>query len=255
MLEYGQQNIHSLEETMLRIAICDDDFQELARISKLIERFRNDKEVALSFTVFSNTIDLLETMQKGCYDILLLDVLMPGLNGIQAAHEIRSFDSEIKIIFLTSSPEYAVESYSVDAYYYLMKPATPEKLFPILDRLFLDVKKLEEFLPIKSSFGIIRLPFCRLEYLEVISKKLFFHLTDGSVKEASGTLSEFEAELLFRGEFIKVHRSYIVNMGRIQEFGTKELITYSGKHIPISRLLYGQVRKAYMENLFAEKVQ
>lgn len=238
---------------MLRIAICDDDLQELVRISKLIGRYQDKKKIALQYEIFSSAMELLETMQKGIYDVLLLDVLMPGLNGMQAAHEIRTFDNEIKIIFLTSSPEYAIESYSVNAYYYFIKPATVEKLFPILDRLILDMRRLEETLPIRTSSGMMRIPFCRLEFLEIISKKLFFHLTDGSIKEISGTLSEFETELLCHVEFIKVHRSYIVNMGCIQELGSKELITYSGQSIPISRLLYGQVRKAYMENLFAEK--
>lgn len=69
------------------------------------------------------------------YQLLLLDILMPGFTGIQAAREIRTFDSETKIIFLTSSPEFAVESYGVDAFYYLLKHIREGDLFPVLDRL------------------------------------------------------------------------------------------------------------------------
>lgn len=238
---------------MLKIAICDDDMQELSRMSKLISRYHEDKKVVLKYEAFSSAIELLEMMKKGTYDILLLDVLMPGINGIQAAHEIREFDNELKIIFLTSSPDFAVESYSVGAYYYLLKPGTAEKLFPILDKLLLDAQRAEDALHIKSPSGIMRIPFNKLEFLEVISKKLFFHLTDGSVKEMYGSLSNVETELLRRKEFVKTHRSYIVNMGCIQELGAKVLTVYTKQNVPISRLLYGQVREGYMEYLFVEK--
>lgn len=238
---------------MLKIAICDDDMQELSRISNLINRYQAEKKIALKYEAFLNATELLETMHSDSYDILLLDVLMPGLNGMQAAQEIRGFDNEIKIIFLTSSPEFAVESYAVDAYYYLIKPGTAEKLFPILDKLFLDAQRAEAALHIKSASGIMRIPYNKLEFLEVISKKLYFHLTDGSVKEISGSLSDFETQLLCREEFIKTHRSCIVNMECIQELGARELTTYAKQSVPISRLLYGQIREAYMEYLFVEK--
>lgn len=153
---------------------------------------------------------------------------------------------------MTSSPEFAVESYAVDAYYYLIKPCTENKLFPILNRVFFDVQKAEEALHIKSSSGIIRIPFDKLEFLEVMNKKLFFHLTDGSVKEIYSSLSDYETELVCRRDFIKVHRSYIVNMKYIQELSSKELIMYTKQRVPTSRLLSEKVRQAYMEYLFME---
>lgn len=238
---------------MLKIAICDDDIGELSSISNIIKRYKDEKKVALKHDAFLSAIELLETIRSGIYDILLLDILMPGVNGMQAAREVREFDNEIKIIFLTSSPEFAVESYTVDAHYYLIKPATTGKLFPLLDKLFVDAQRAEDALHIKLVSGIVRIPFNKLEFLEVIRKKLYFHLTDGSTKEISGSLADFEKQLLCRDEFIKAHRSYIVNMGYIQELGTRELITYANQRVPISRLLHRQVRDSYMQHLFVEK--
>lgn len=238
---------------MLRIAVCDDDLQELSRISRLLKEYQEEKDTALHLDTYSGAIELLETMKSGDYDILLLDVLMPGINGMQTAHEIRGFDRDIKIIFLTSSPEFAVESYAVDAYYYLLKPATQVRLFPILDKLLSEASRSQEALSIKLSSGMIRILFNRLEYLEIMSKKLYFHLVDGSVKEVYGSLSEYEKTLLDRKEFIKTHRSYIVNMEWIQTMTPGMLTTSSGKSLPISRLLYTEVREAYMNHLFAEK--
>lgn len=238
---------------MLKIAICDDDIRDLCRIENLIIRYQEERKSPLKYKTFSNVIELLDNMHSCTYDILLLDILMPGINGMEAAHEIREFDSEIKIIFLTSSPEFAVESYAVDAYYYLIKPCTENKLFPILNRVFFDVQKAEEALHIKSSSGIIRIPFDKLEFLEVMNKKLFFHLTDGSVKEIYSSLSDYETELVCRRDFIKVHRSYIVNMKYIQELSSKELTMYTKQRVPTSRLLSEKIKQAYMEYLFAEK--
>lgn len=237
---------------MLRIAVCDDDMQELTRISNLLNQYHKNKAVVLKYDVFHNAIELLEAMRRHTYQILLLDILMPGMSGIQAAHEIREFDDEAKIIFLTSSPEFAVESYSVDAHSYLLKPGTADKLYPVLDKLLLKARRVEESLPLILPSGVIRLPFSRIEFLEVHNRKLLFHLEDASVREMVGTLSDFEEKLISRQEFIKVHRSFIVNIEHINRLSAKELTTYAKQTVPISRLQYTQVRERYMKYLLAE---
>jgi len=240
-------------QVMLKIALCDDDVQELSRLKNLLRRYQEERQSAIKYVAFTNAIELLQELHRDRYDVLLLDILMPGFNGMEAAHEIREFDNRIKIIFLTSSPEFAVESYAVGAYYYLLKPCTAEKLFSVLDRFFWDSQKEEAALHIKTASGMLRIPYSRLEFLEVINKRLYFHLTDGSVREISGSLSDFEEELLGREEFIKVHRSCIVNMGCIQELNPQELITNAKQSAPVSRLLYPKIKEAYMKYMFAEK--
>lgn len=238
---------------VLKIAICDDDVQELTRLTNLLRKYQEERNISLKYVSFTNAIELLESIRKVSYDILLMDIVMPGFNGMEAAHEIRKFDNKAKIIFLTSSPEFAVESYAVNAYYYLLKSCAAEKLFPVLDSFFLDSQKEKAALHIKTASGMLSILFNRLEFVEVINKKLYFHLTDGSVKEIYGSLAEFEPQLLNREEFIKVHRSCIANMSCIQELNPRELITYSKHRAPLSRLLYGKVREAYMQYLFVEK--
>ena len=192
-------------------------------------------------------------MASGDYDIFLLDIMMPGINGMQAAHEIRSFDVGAKIVFLTASPEFAVESYAVKAYDYILKPVSKDKLFFILDAVIADEQKPLEGLTLKTQSGVVRILFSKLAFVEIMNKKLYFHLADGGVREVSSTLADFEDKLLTRPEFFKVHRSYIVNLWQVVELGSKELITNAGKTVPISRLLYVKVREAYMKHLFLEK--
>lgn len=190
---------------------------------------------------FQSATELISKVSSGDYSILLLDILMTGLNGMQAAHEIRAFDAGVKIVFLTSSPEFAVESYAVKAYDYILKPVTKEKLFSLLDAVIAQEQKPLEGLTVKTQSGMARILFSRLAFVEIMNKKLYFHL------------AAFEDELLAHSEFVKVHRSYIVNLWQVGELGAKELITHAGKTVPISRVLYGKVREAYMKHLFLEK--
>jgi len=101
--------------------------------------------------------------------------------------------------------------------------------------------------------GLMRLSLTKLEYVEVQGKKLMFHFSDASVREARGSLSDFEDQLLCKDKFLKVHRSFIVNMEYIQMLSARELVTYAGLTVPISRLLHEEVKDTYMKFLFLEK--
>lgn len=236
----------------MRIAICDDDSRDLLQIVSLLESYRHENKAELTYASFQNAIELLVSMENGDYDVLLLDVLMPGMSGMQAAREIREHNSRIQIVFLTSSPEYAVESYSVRAHHYLLKPVSEEKLFPILNKLLDDFKKPEDALCIKTQSSVFSLPYGKIEYIEVSAKKLYFYLTDGGIREVTGRLADFEQGLLKRPSFIKVHRSYLVNLQWVQELRQGELVTASERRVPVSRAAYPQVRTAYTQFLFYE---
>ncbi len=236
----------------MRIAVCDDDKRELQQIAALVENYRKERKAELSCIVYQSATELLISMERADYDVLLLDVMMPGVNGIQAAREIREKNDAIEIIFLTSSPEFAVESYTVRAYHYLLKPATKEKLYPILDKLCNHFKIDEAVLHVKSQTGIFNVPYRKIEYVEVNAKTLYFHLTDGSIRTVYGSLSLYGKELLARPGFLRVHRSYVVNLSWVRELRQKELLMESGGHVPMSRSAGPAVRTAYTHFLFHE---
>ena len=89
--------------------------------------------------------------------------------------------------------------------------------------------------------------------MEVSGKHLYFNMIDGQVREVVGVLREFEPLLLSRSEFMRIHRSYIVNMLQIEELSPTGLRTFSGRELPVSRLLYPQLQKDYMKLLFAQR--
>ena len=119
---------------MFQIAFCDDELATLNTLRVLLDQYRVERNQEIAYTAFQNPLELLAQIEKGTsYDILFLDILMPGQTGLQAAAEIWAQDTNVKIIFLTSSAEFAVQSYTVDAYFYQLKPIWKESFFRLMD--------------------------------------------------------------------------------------------------------------------------
>ena len=235
------------------IAICDDQLDELEALTTLIQKWQKEHQTTCRFKTFRSAAELLDAAKKEAFTLYILDVIMPGTNGIATAKEIRGFDTVADIIFLTSSPSFAYESYEVKARDYLLKPIRESMLFPILDQIFLSEQRPQEGLTLKSGTALIRILFSQLEYVEVNRKHLYFNLTNGQIQEIFGALKDYEEVLLNQPEFMRVHRSYIVNMLQVAELSSAGIRTFSGKLIPVSRQLYPQIQKEYMNLLFAHR--
>ncbi len=231
----------------MRMAICDDDEQEISYFSKLISEYQISRGVNFDCHFFHNSIDFLCDIKGGEYQLVLLNVLMPEVSGMQAAQELRELDKNVKIIFISASPEFALESYRVGAYHYLLKPVEADLFFSLLDTIRSELLMQEEQgLMLKSREGVVRISFAGLEYVEVINKTVSFHLANGVIYEVTAALADFEAKLLSRSEFIKTHWAYLVNLNYVQSVGTDCIMTKNGHSIPVSRQRHNQVQDAYM---------
>lgn len=240
---------------MLKIAFCDDDMSALNEIKSLIEQYRVERNQEIICKAFRSPLELLEETEAGMEpDALFLDVMMPGEDGISAAREIRRHNSAIKIIFLTSSPEFAVDSYTVGAYSYQMKPIEAQKLFALLDDLVWDCRReQQEGIVLRCKDGITRIPLERLEYCEVIGRELWFCLMDGRMLESSGSLEKLWSELEHHGDFIRPHRSFLVNMKYIQTISGRKITMENGTEIPIPHGKCTKIREQYLAYAFDKK--
>lgn len=239
---------------MLRIAICDDNISDLSNMVSIVNDyiFMQRNKIEIEYVAFQNAVDLIAAMESGQrFDLMLLDILMPLMNGMDAAKEIRQYNQDVKIIFSSSSPEFAVESYSVDAFFYALKPIWKEKLVLLLDKVIAEIKVAEgtSFL-IKSKTGLTRIYTNRLEYAEVIGRIIFYHITGGVVIEAVGSMVELEDELLDHLNFIKPHRSYIINMDFIDTLSQREIVMRSRASIPVAKANYKSIKSAYINYTF-----
>lgn len=238
---------------MMYIAICDDQAEELDAVRNLLQVWQEEHHTSFKIKEFSNAVELLASAEGNRFNLYFLDVMMPGMDGLAAAREIRRFDDTANIVFLTSSPGFAYESYRVRAYDYLLKPVQAQTLFPVLDRLFRESQDTQDGFSIKAGSTLIRILYSQLAYVEVNGKHLYFNLSDGTTYKLFGNLNEYEPLLLSRPEFMHIHRSYIVNLLAAAELSPSGLRTFSGKDLPISRKLFPDVQKKYMSLYFSEQ--
>jgi DNA-binding LytR/AlgR family response regulator len=239
------------EEIKMHIAVCDDSLEELSCISSLLEDYRRERDSSVTYEAFHSALELLETMRSRRFDILLLDILMPGLSGMEAAKEIRLTDREIPIIFLTSSREFAVESYRVGAEDYIMKPARKDEIFPVLDNQLTKFVQEEAYLTLKTGTGIVKLLLSQIVYVEVTYRTLQFILVNGEILETYGYLSDYQDKLLSDLHFLKPHRSYLINLRQVTALDKKELTTTVGKTVPVARDAFVKIKAAYMKYLLS----
>ena len=237
---------------MIKIAFCDDDMEVLHQMNELIDRYRVERNEDITYAAFQSPFELLTEIEKGIRpDILFLDVVMPGQNGMDVAKEIRQYDTNMKIIFLTSSPEFAVESYSVGAYFYQLKPIWEESFFRLMDAVLAECeKKKKNSLILRSKDGITRIDLQQLEYCEVLGRKLLFHLENGAVLESAGSLDDLAGQLMQYSNFFRPHRSFLVNMEYIQNISSRSIKMVNDAEIPIPHGKCSEIKNTYMEYAF-----
>lgn len=224
----------------------------LHQMNELLDRYRVERNEDITYAAFQSPFELLTEIEKGIRpDILFLDVVMPGQNGMDVAKEIRQYDTNMKIIFLTSSPEFAVESYSVGAYFYQLKPIWEESFFRLMDAVLAECeKKKKNSLILRSKDGITRINLQQLEYCEVLGRKLLFHLENGAVLESAGSLDDLAGQLMQYSNFFRPHRSFLVNMEYIQNISSRSIKMVNDAEIPIPHGKCSEIKNTYMEYAF-----
>lgn len=237
---------------MFEIIICDDDDTCLRETNELVNIWSNEISAPVSIKAMSNVDKLIEYCGKNSPDVILLDIMMPFINGMDAAKEIRGKNTTSKIIFLTSSPEFAIESYDVEAAGYLLKPVNEARLFALLNKCLNEANRPMDSITLHTISGYQNVYLHNIEYLEAQNKKVIIALNDRSRLETASTLSFYEKQLTIDKGFFKCHRSYIVYMPAIDHFNNNEIITKTGVKLSIARGLGKMLQDTYFTYMFSE---
>lgn len=219
---------------MLKIIACDDHVAFLDNLHRMINRWSAETGTAVDVALVTRGEDLLARHAASRADVIMLDMIMPLVNGMDTARELRQSDTAVRLVFLTSSPEFALESYEVRAFDYLLKPVTYERVAQLLDEPV-----------IKTSFGYHALRLSDIEYAEARNKHVVFHLRDGRDIEALEPFRSIEDRLAQNATFFKCHRSYQVNLRNIDHFNRTEIVMRSGAFIPLARSCKQGFQDAY----------
>ncbi len=224
----------------VKICICDDDSEERAYIRSLVRDWERRSGTDTDICEFPDAEAFLFGYEDSVPDVVLLDIEMPGMNGVELAKRLRAVNKLVQIVFITGYSEYIAEGYEVAALHYLLKPVSPEKFFSTLDRA---VERLEtdgRKLVIEAGGETVLLPVYEIRYIEVVRNYITIHAGgDYTVKK---TLKEIGEELDDR--FLKVGRSYIVNLRYVSRVTHTELFFLNNEKIPIPRGAYETVNRA-----------
>ena len=231
----------------MKIAVCDDNQEELHRVASLLEDYQEEKTVSISLRLFGSSVELASIAQQENFDLYLLDVLMPALNGMELAREIRTFNTAVPILFLTSSPEFAVESYTVHAANYLLKPVSRESLFSALNDISAQQKAdRKNYIIVKSNIGVRKILLSQLVYVEAQDRRVIYHLQNGGQVDCIARFSAIAGELLKNIEFIQPHRSYLVNMSYINIIGTMDMELQDHTVLPLAQRRVTEIKEHYL---------
>lgn len=218
---------------MLRIAICDDDPTQLQKTECLLKDYLS-KRPALSgqISLFDKGDELLNAAEvyKG-FDLYILDILMPELNGIQTALKLRKLDDGGEIIYLTSSNDYAADSYNTNAFFYLLKPVNREKLFSVLDAAVLKLQRRQtENIVVGVREGVRRILLEQILFVERSDRRMCYHCTGETVVSQTlrSSFRDAAAELLADPRFFLCGASFVLNMQHIIEVTRQAVILDTG---------------------------
>ena len=227
---------------MYNIAIVEDNDNDAKLLESFITLISEKEKTSYNVTRFRSAVDFLKDFQS-IYAVVLLDVEMPGMNGVEASVEIRKIDKTCSIIFTTNLIQYAQKGYEVDAVAYLIKPVQYFD-FALKFKKALDVYALNEDrdFSVKSAKGPCRISTNKLMYVEVVRHRLYYHLVEETL-EVTGTITKAEEELKSFG-FLKCNQCYLINPRFISKIQGFEL-TIGNNVLLISR----PRKKAFLEEL------
>lgn len=218
---------------MLKIAVVEDNPKEARQFLSHLERYSGERGEELQCHWIDNAADFLEGYQQQ-YDIIFMDIQMPGIDGMRAAERLRAIDSTVVLIFVTSLAQYAIQGYSVGALDYILKPVSYPALALKLQRaVSYCVQHKDLGIVISTNDGTVRLSERQIKYIEIYNHHILYHTTQGN-HSAYGTLKQVEHLLPEKG-FFRCNNQCIVNLSYVEKIDGYNAIV-AGKTFTVSRL-------------------
>lgn len=234
---------------MYLIALCDDEVEQLHKTERIFAEYRNSHS-GEDFRVesFESAEKLLALIERQEYlpDLIIMDIYMPDKLGIEAVRELRRMGNRSQVVFLTTSREFALDAYEVEAAQYLVKPLSGEKLFLLLDRF---LKEMEEerrkYILLRIENTLQRIAVDDIVYCEAQGKVQCMHFANGTQCILRITMAKIVEMLSPYSAFMRVGIAYLVNMEHVEYLNKAEIQMVTGKKIYLPRGAFQAVREKY----------
>ena len=217
---------------MLRIAIVEDEAHQREQLESGVRAVLC--ELSAELTCLDSAQPLMELYAAGeRFDLLLLDIQLPGMDGMSAAARVREFDADVLIVFITSMAQYAVQGYKVDALDFLVKPVAHEVLDACLSRALRRLKKREPAsLSVRSGGSLRIVPVSSILYAESREHRTLLHTREEEIP-CAGSLGSIEESLIPHG-FFRCHAAFVVSFAQVERLDGGDVII-GGRRVPLSK--------------------
>lgn len=229
---------------MTNIAVCDDEAVEIEYLTSLTQEWAKATKTAVSTSGFASAEAFLFKYEEDKnFDILLLDIQMKAMDGIELAEKIRESSNSMQIVFITGFPDYISRGYDVSALHYLIKPVDREKFFEVLSKASDNLKKTEKYILLSADNESFKINLKDIVYVEAFghSSCVVCESCEYTVKLPISDIAKKLDE-----SFIHCHRSYIANLKHISRITKTDVVFDNGKSIPVSRRMYNDVNMAFI---------
>lgn len=230
---------------VFRIALCEDEAPQAALLEDWVRAWASERGRAITLASYPSAEALLFAREEvPMPDLLLLDIQMPGMDGLTLARQLRAEDPSLAIVFITGLAEHMQVGFEVSALHYLLKPLDKAQLFACLDRAAQQTQRTEPVLLLRGAEGTRRLMQRDILYIEAFAHTVAVHAVAG-VYEAALSIGTCWAQLE-AALFVRPHRSYIVGIRHIHAITKGSLTLEDGTSLPVSRRQYEETNRAFL---------
>lgn len=230
-----------------KIAICDDDARQREYVQELVNAWAKKLRHVIELKIYADAKQFLfDYEEEKDFDLLLLDIEMPEITGIELAKRVRLENSTVQIVFITGYYEYFSDGFDVSALHYLIKPVDERKLYPVLDKAISNLAYRQRAVLVATGEADIKVSLADILYVESENVYVVVHTVHGDYRMRS-TLAKFCGQL--DETFFKVHRSFVVGLRYVKKITRTEIAMVNGDVVPISRGMYDEVHAALIKHL------
>lgn len=218
---------------MYHIAIVENEITQIEIEKEMILRYSNEKSLLMDVVSFENGYDFLES-DLGFYDVILMDIDLPSINGMEVSFKIREKKCKAALIFVTNLPQYAIDGYKVNAIDFILKPLTYADFSLSMNRAIASVEKNDDSIVLNYHGTTKKFQADEILYFEMIKHDLFVHLKDGDDISFRSSLNKIES-LLPKDKFLKCNSGCIVNINKIKSINGDVITMENDDCISVSR--------------------
>lgn len=228
---------------MYKIAVCEDEVLQITYMEHLLKKIAEENQADFDIKLFVSGEALLED-EYNDFDMIILDIEMGQINGIEVAKRIRQTNKEVKLIFVTGVERFWPEGYNVNAYRYIVKPVEEQSFSEAIVELLEMIDKPQQYILLKNEGTLERIVISEIKYLAIQDRKVELYINNRSIT-TNISMQEWEGMLGHYG-FVSPHKSYLVNLQYVSSLNKESLQLTTGEEVYVSKRKYKEFRKSFM---------